>query len=49
MRTVAAVDSDALDLTGLGRVFDLGADGPDVVIEPLEDVERTGIPAATRS
>ena len=38
MRTLAAVATDALDFTAYGRVFDLDADGPDVVAEPVADV-----------
>lgn len=38
MRTVAAVETDVVDLSALARVFDLGGDGQDVVIEPVDDV-----------
>ena len=38
MRTLAAVATDALDFAAFGRVFDLDADGPDVVAEPVADV-----------
>ena len=37
MRTLAAIATDALDFSAYGRVFDLDADGPDVVAEPIAD------------
>ena len=38
MRTLAALTADAIDLSPFGRVFDLGRDGADVVMEPVDDV-----------
>jgi ureidoglycolate hydrolase len=35
---VAALTTEAIDISPFGRVFDLGSDGTDVVMEPVDDV-----------
>ncbi len=49
MRTLAALPVDAVDFTPYGRVYDLGKDGGDVVVEPIPDVvdRFTGEPVVT--
>lgn len=38
MRTIVAAPASAIDLSNLGRLFDLAGDGPDVIAEPIEGV-----------